>query len=374
MDIQIRHTTDWRFSTIASWLGVTCACAYFANSPIALMLQLPVSLSILLLLLYVLKHPNKHVFAVALGYLILILGLIPLTSTSLLFIHLVMFAAVFSPHFSFAKVMAAITLAMTVYGIEHFDRWQGDIPWVTFVVWLFFCSMNWFVSRRIIESLNMHYQSRQNYKELKAAQHMMGAMSAFQTRQHISRELHDSLGHKLTALSIHLDFVKRTAPESVAATVNTCHQLSQQALSEVRDIVSTQRSDKPLLKEALEGIFTLTPTLACSLDVEVKDASISQQHALCIVRFCQEMVSNTLKHTQAQQFHFKVQIVHQSDRQYVLAKAWHNQPESCIPKMGNGLSGLKERTEQLHGDFQQLLEGHRLVSMISLPLEQGDSH
>ncbi|KZN61857.1 hypothetical protein N473_21965 [Pseudoalteromonas luteoviolacea CPMOR-1] len=374
MDTQIRHTTDWRFSTIASWLGVTCACAYFANSPIALMLQLPVSLLILLLLFYVLKHPNKHVFYVALGYFALILGLIPLTSTSLLFIHLVMFAAVFSPHFSFAKIMAVIILAMGVYGIEHFDRWQGDIPWVTFVVWLFFCSMNWFVSRRIVESLNMHYQSRQNYKELKATQHMMGAMSALHARQHISRELHDSLGHKLTALSIHLDFVKRIAPDEIAETVNTCHQLSQQALTEVRDIVSCERSDKALLKQALEGIFALTPTLACTLDMEVKAAMISQQHALCIVRFCQEMVSNTLKHTQAQQFYFKVQIVRQSGRQYVLAKAWHSHPESCIPKAGNGLSGLKERMEQYHGDFKQLLDGHCLINMISLPLEQGGKH
>ncbi|KZN49473.1 sensor histidine kinase [Pseudoalteromonas luteoviolacea] len=374
MDTQIRHTTDWRFSTIASWLGVTSACAYFANSPIALMLQLPISLSILLLLFYVLKHPNERVIAVSIGYFVLILALIPLTSTSLIFIHLVMFSAVFSPHFSLLKIMTAIILAMSVYGIEHADRWQGDIPWITFVVWLFFCSMNWFVSRRIVESLNMHYQSRQNYKELKAAQHVMGAMSAQQTRQHISRELHDSLGHKLTALSIHLDFVKRTAPKSVAETVNTCHQLSQQALSEVRDIVSTQRSDKPLLKQALEGIFALTPTLSCSLDVEVKDTLISQQHALCIVRFCQEMVSNTLKHTQANQFHFEVHIVSQSNKPYVMAKAWHNQPESSLPKAGNGLSGLKERMAQHHGHFEQLIEGSRLISVISLPLEQGGGH
>ncbi|TMP64240.1 histidine kinase, partial [Pseudoalteromonas ruthenica] len=93
---------------------------------------------------------------------------------------------------------------LSLYCALSFERWEGNIPWITIIVWSFFCLMNWFVSRRIIESLNVHYQSRQNFKELKATQSVMRAMSAEQERLNLSRELHDTLGHKLTALSINL--------------------------------------------------------------------------------------------------------------------------------------------------------------------------
>lgn len=68
--------------------------------------------------------------------------------------------------------------------------------------------MNWFVSRRIVESLNIHYQSRQNYKELKAAQHMMGAMSAPQEKltekeQVVLRCLSIGMSNKIIANTLH---------------------------------------------------------------------------------------------------------------------------------------------------------------------------
>ncbi|MBQ4837665.1 sensor histidine kinase [Pseudoalteromonas luteoviolacea] len=371
MGSQIRHTTDWRFSTIASWLGVTCACAYYANSSTSLLLQLPVSVAILLLLFYVIKNPNKHVVLVAVCYLLLILSLVPLSTTTLLFIHAVMFSAVFSPHFSFPKVMLFVSLIMFAYGLYHFERWQGEIPWITFVVWFFFCSMNWFVSRRIVESLNMHYESRQNYKELQAAQHMMAIMSAAQTRQHISRELHDSLGHKLTALSINLDFTKRVAPNDVAKSLETCHQLSQEVLSEVRDIVSVQRNDSALLAHALKEIIAMTPRLRCDLALDVDEKRISQQHTLCIVRFCQEMISNTLKHTQAKEFFLHVSVEVRGETELLVAKAWHSQKESKLPKAGNGLVGLTERMAQFGGHFEQSLENSQLLNVMTLPLELG---
>ncbi|WP_064435539.1 sensor histidine kinase [Pseudoalteromonas neustonica] len=364
----IRHTTDWRFSTLASWLGVTSACAYYANSELALLLQGGVSGAILALLFYVLKQPNKHVYIIALTYFLLTLGLMQLTSTSLVFLHLVMFTATFSPHFSLPKILCAVVSAMVVYGATHYTRWEASVPWVTFVVWFFFCVMNWFVSRRIVESLNMHYQSRQNYKELKATQQMMGAMSAAQERQNISRELHDSLGHKLTALSINLDFAKRTANPETVETLTRCHQLSQEVLEEVREIVSTQRNNKTILKNALEALCALTPNLQCDLQLDTQTEQLPQDYGLCVLRFCQEMISNTLKHTQANHITLSAKVTHIDQQTQLIAQAYNNQPETELPKQGNGLAGLKERMAQYNGDFTQYIEQGVLINTIALPL------
>ncbi len=368
MEATIKHTTDWHFSTIASWLGVTIACAYYANNGIDLLLQLPISGAILALLFYVLKAPNSHVNIVAVLYFLLIVSLIQVTSTSLVFIHLVMFSAIFSPHFALPKVLAFVVLTLLTYSFTHYARWNGEIPWVMFIVWFFFCTMNWFVSKRIVESLNMHYQSRQNYKELKATQQMMGAMHAAQERQHLSRELHDSLGHKLTALSINLDFAKRTAPPQIQETIANCHLLSQQVLDEVRAIVSEQRRDKALLKQALESIFALTPQLSCQLHMNDEVERLPQDYALCVIRFCQEMISNTLKHTKASEIAFDITVYKKGEQTVLEANAQHNQNEQQLPKPGNGLAGLKERMSHFQGSFEQHLDKQTLVSTITIPI------
>lgn len=368
MNTPIQHNADWRFSTLTSWLVATAGCAYFADSWFNLAILLCINIGILPLLLYVIKHPNNHVLAMASSYFLLILCLIPFTSTSLVFIHLVMFTAVFSPHFALSRFVIAILAAMLVYGACHYDSWQGDTPWLMFVVWFFFCVMNWFISRKIVESLNMHYQSRQNYKELQATQQMMSAMSAQQERLAISRELHDSLGHKLTALCVNLDFAKRTAPTDLQTMLTNCHRISQDVLEEIRDIVSAQREDKALLKDVLESTCALTPNLTAHINIDKDTAYLSQDITLCIIRFCQEMISNTLKHTHAKEITFNVSL----DKQHmiVIAEAFHNQPETLLPKPSNGLTGLAERVAQFNGQLTQTIDNQTLINTIKLPMPQ----
>ena len=137
---------------------------------------------------------------------------------------------------------------------------------------------------------------------------MMNAMSAEQERLNLSRELHDTLGHKLTALSINLDFAKRKATPELEETLSICHSLSQELLEEVRFIVSNQRSDSSLLKTSLEQLFLATPQLKCHLNLNEQSKTLKQDDSLCIIRFCQEMISNTIRHTQATEITFNVFI------------------------------------------------------------------
>ena len=376
MEKMIRHTTDWTHSTIASWLGVTIACLYYSQSSLDMGLQIPVHLALLCLLYFVIKRPNDHVQKVALSYFLLIVCLMQLTPTALIFIHLIMFTAIFSAHFSPLKMSLCVISILTSYSLSNYSRWAGDIPWVTLMVWTFFSIMNWFVSRKIIESLNIHYQSRQNYKELRATQSLMSAMSAEQERLNISRELHDTLGHKLTALSINLDFAKRQAEGKHAKNIALCHTLSQEVLEEVRLIVTKQRRQNNLLSAGLAQVLSATPQLKSTLIIAPELTHINEQASLCIIRFCQEMVSNALKHAQADSLYFEVSLsksaidpaLHTDKvHQYITAKSFHNQPETRLPIARNGLTGLSERLELEHGQFKQYLNKKQLTSEICLP-------
>lgn len=121
MENTIRHTTDWTYSTIASWLGVTIASLYYANSQILLIAQIPVHLMILAVLWFVIKRPNDQVNIVALTYFLLIVSLMQLSTTSLVFIHLIMFTAIFSAHFSPIKMICSVIAILATYSITNFD-------------------------------------------------------------------------------------------------------------------------------------------------------------------------------------------------------------------------------------------------------------
>jgi len=375
MEHTIRHTTDWTYSTLASWLGVTIASLYYSKSNDFIIFQAPIHLIILAVLWFVIKRPNDHVNLAALFYFTLISLLMQFTATTLVFIHLIMFTAIFSAHFSPIKMSISVIAILGTYSITNYERWQGEIPWITLIVWAFFCLMNWFVSRKIIQSLNVHYQSRQNYKELKATQSMMNAMSAEQERLNLSRELHDTLGHKLTALSINLDFAKRKATPELEETLSLCHDLSQELLEEVRFIVSNQRADSSLLKTSLEQVFAATPPLTCQLNLSEKLNYLNQEDSLCIIRFCQEMISNTLKHTKATEIVFDIYLQTQLNQDEntpinsVIATAVHNQSEVNKPKAGNGLTGLTERMALINGQFSQKIKDNRLINELSFPLQ-----
>lgn len=93
---------------------------------------------------------------------------------------------------------------------------------------------------------------------------------------------------------------------------------------------------------------------------------MSQDSTLCVIRFCQEMLSNTLKHTRATEITFNVTLEEQHTM--LSAEAFHNQPETVLPKPGNGLTGLAERVAQFNGHFTQAIENQVLINTVNLPL------
>ena len=280
-----------------------------------------------------------------------------------------MFSALFSVHFTWLVIWIMVGTLLSVYFAYYYWLLESTV-WSTVTIWGGFALMNGVISKKIVESLNMHYQSKQNYEELKATQNMLRAMSAEQERLHISRELHDALGHKLTALSINLDFLKRTADGNAQEMLVSCHQMSQEILTEVREIVSSQRAGRGMLKLSLENLIAQTPKLSCSLQLASQLEDLSGTSALCVVRFCQEMINNTLKHTQATELNLSIKLSNEMSPLMIEAYASHNQPELTVPIQKNGLKGLTERLEAVGGQFTQKIEDGVLQNKITLPFQE----
>lgn len=179
-----------------------------------------------------------------------------------------------------------------------------------------------------------------------------------QERSRIARDIHDSLGHSLTALNIQLEGALKlwqTNPEKAQQFLRESKQLGSTALQEVRHSVAALRTnplqDKGLrvaiaeLAQAHAQATGITPVL--NLDVP-DPLAIELQTA--IYRITQEALTNIARHANADQITIRIQAT-PADVQIAIADNGQGfQPE--LNTTGFGLQGMRERTLALHGEFQ----------------------
>ena len=198
-----------------------------------------------------------------------------------------------------------------------------------------------------------------------------------QERNRIAREIHDSVGHYLTAQSIQLEntslFLTKE-PDKAANYLAKARKLGKEALENIRASVATLRKN-PLqersLKAILEGLIaefkinteiTITSqiNLFSPLEIEVNTA---------IYRIVQEAFTNITKHSEA--------TLIELDLQETVEKIWLSiKDDGCgfNPRentTGFGLQGMQERTEALNGNFRVISEyGKGCQIEVEIPLSK----
>src|SRR3546814_12036878 len=76
--------------------------------------------------------------------------------------------------------------------------------------------------------------------ELRATRALLAESSRLSERMRISRELHDLLGHHLTALSLNLEVATHVSSGKAQEHVRQAHTLAKLLLTDVREAVSRQ--------------------------------------------------------------------------------------------------------------------------------------
>jgi signal transduction histidine kinase len=204
-------------------------------------------------------------------------------------------------------------------------------------------------------------------------------IGSLQERNRIAREIHDSLGHSLTALNLHLEMALKLSqikPEKSREVLAEAKRLGSIALSDVRQSVSAMRSDPlqnqdlPTAIQKLADDFELSNHLKplCTLDVPDQ---LSQPVATTIYRITQEALTNISKYAQASQAIINIQT-HSSE---LVLKIIDN-GRGFIPTnnmTGFGLQGMRERVLSLQGNFEIISapdQGCQIVAIIPLAGEQ----
>lgn len=178
-------------------------------------------------------------------------------------------------------------------------------------------------------------------------------------RNRLAREIHDGLGHYLTAIHIQAQAARAVLkPDNPQAAdiLMTIQNLSQEALNDVRQSVATLRASpeemQPLpemiekmldecTRTGIEGHFSITGTLR----------DLSPQAHLTLFRAAQEGINNTRKYAQATQIWLTLDF---TEPGCVRLHVKDNGIGTDHFDGGFGLLGIQERAHLLNGQVKVL--------------------
>jgi signal transduction histidine kinase len=211
-------------------------------------------------------------------------------------------------------------------------------------------------------------EQRRLNTELRATRALLAENTRVAERLRISRELHDLLGHHLTALSLNLEVAGHLTEGKPQEHVRQAHTLAKLLLTDVREAVSSMREDDALnvgtaLQTLVDGLPGLDIHLRTDQPLTVDDPDVA--HVL--LRSVQEIITNTVRHAGATRLDIAVQ--RRADGLHLSACDDGVGAESLAP--GNGLSGLHERVAGVGGQVVvQTAAGQGFRIDIQFPTER----
>jgi signal transduction histidine kinase len=193
-------------------------------------------------------------------------------------------------------------------------------------------------------------EQRRLNAELRATRALLGESVRVNERTRISRELHDLLGHHLTALSLNLEVASHLAPEGRARDhVQQAHTLARLLLTDVREVVSQLRDGGAIdLCAALQPLSENVPSLDIHMDIEAPLTLDDPERAHVLLRCTQEIITNAVRHANAH----NLWISAQREGGNIVMAARDDGRGADHLVAGNGLRGMRERLQQYGGDLK----------------------
>jgi signal transduction histidine kinase len=212
-------------------------------------------------------------------------------------------------------------------------------------------------------------EQRRLNAELRATRALLAESARINERTRISRELHDLLGHHLTALSLNLEVAGHLVDGKAQEHVNQAHTLAKLLLSDVREAVSRLRDE-----DSIDMSATLLPLadhvagLQIAMEMPQPFRLDDPERAHVLLRCTQEIITNAVRHAQAQ----ALRLGYRQDGRMVHLQARDDGRGAELPTAGNGLRGMRERLAAYGGRVDiRTAPGEGFALDISLPLDDG---
>ena len=209
--------------------------------------------------------------------------------------------------------------------------------------------------------------------KLEDANKRISELVKLEERQRIARDLHDTLGQKLSLIGLKTDLARKLIskdPEQAKSELKDVQQTARTALSEVRKMVSSMRGIR--LKDEIQRVKQIIKAAQIHF-ISEGEFTLSNVSLLTenILSMClKEAVNNVVKHSGAKNCIISIE---QSSKETVLTVRDDGRFKGDIEKLaeGHGLIGMKERLEFINGSLELVTrEGTTLIIRVPNDVKQ----
>ena len=247
--------------------------------------------------------------------------------------------------------LPALFAATAIFAISQFYHWGAtDIlgAVINAITLGLFHVFAYSAIQRAISERQLREQTATLNRELLATRDLLSQGARQSERLRISRNLHDLLGHHMTALILNLEVARHHAQDQALVRVDQSLALAKLLLGDLRTAVSELRDDDSInLHQSIATLVRDIPGMEFELDFTEAPVISDVGTAETLLRCAQEAITNVLRHSQASHCRIRLRSVGQDTELSVS----DNGPGADNVLPGNGLNGLGERLRESGGSL-----------------------
>ncbi|TQK76454.1 signal transduction histidine kinase [Rarobacter incanus] len=225
-------------------------------------------------------------------------------------------------------------------------------------------------------ALVRRYRADAAQKEHVAAQ-LRGQIERQEERDLIAREMHDTVAHGLSVISLHASALEvGTSDPAAIESARAVRQLANRGLGELRSLIGSLRDSTV---DGYAGAATPPSALSRIIDesrragiriqdhIDIRGAdALASTAASAIYRIVQESVTNAVRHAPSSPITVTV-VGGPQDGITVVVASWLEKGHRSAVGASSGIMGMQERARALGGDLRAGVEHDMWVVRAGLP-------
>ncbi|ABE56332.1 histidine kinase, dimerisation and phosphoacceptor region [Shewanella denitrificans OS217] len=293
--------------------------------------------------------PNRHYLLIRTAILLqaaLILSLLALNPNAYLAILLIIWASQLAEWFDKRQALLQLVGVNAAFYSLSAYYWNLDSSEFNLLIFSGFQLFAYSSSLAKLSEKHARLEQEQLNQQLLSTRSLLAQTSQQQERLRIARDLHDILGHQLTALSLQLEVLSHQVATETKPQVQQSQRLAKDLLANIRAVVKEKRHQTHLdLLTPLEAIMTRLPGISLRFTkMQPLQSALLAQELLCVL---QEGIANAVRHGKATELEL---IMRQEGEQLLLTLMDNGQGGDYIP--GSGLLGMQERMQAFDGKVE----------------------
>jgi|SRR5690625_714128 len=192
-------------------------------------------------------------------------------------------------------------------------------------------------------------------------------------RNQIAREIHDSVGHRLTALLMQLEVERiKATNETAKERFAELKKLAQTSLYDTREAVKALQSEETVGIQAIIQLIRKLEAesqlrLTMTMQAGVLGIYLSNVQSITIYRSIQEALTNMMRHSSSRQAEIEFRIIANRELRF---RVGHPLKEKIHIQEGFGLTNIRERLAEINGRMSIEQTENTLHVIGQFPLEE----